>query len=488
MNTLTIAWISLPFLIGFIIYLLPRLDKYLALAATIISLAYSLLLFSQSAPITLNLLDNYGVKLVADQLSAYFILTNALVTMAVIFYNWESSKTAFFYAQAIILHGSINSVFVCEDFISVYVALEVISIAAFLVIAYPRSDRSLWVALRYLFISNVAMLFYLIGAVLVYKANNSFAFAGLKDAPPEALALIFMGLLVKGGIFVSGLWLPMTHSESETSVSALMSGVVVKAGIFPLLRCALILEDLDGLIRLFGVLTAIFGVPYMIFEKDSKRMLAFSTIVQLGFILAAPVVSGFYTLTHGLVKSSLFLLAGVLPSRNFKELQQQSIPNSLWIAIVIASFSISGFPLLSGFGAKALTMKNLLPWQEVAINLAAVGTAIATAKFIFLPHAKVTTGRKLTLSGWLGIILLLTALFVANAVYFDAYNLGNISKALGIIAIGWGLYLGIFKKLSLQLSTAWEQFDNLVGMMAVILMLLFLSILAQLAPSFLAFS
>jgi multicomponent Na+:H+ antiporter subunit D len=299
-------------LIGFIIYLLPRLDKYLALAATIISLAYSLLLFSQSSPITLNLLDNYGVRLVADQLSAYFILTNALVTMAVIFYNWESSKTAFFYAQAIILHGSINSVFVCEDFISVYVALEVISIAAFLVIAYPRSDRSLWVALRYLFISNVAMLFYLIGAVLVYKANNSFAFAGLKGAPPEALALIFMGLLVKGGIFVSGLWLPMTHSESETSVSALMSGVVVKAGIFPLLRCALILEDLDVLIRLFGVLTAIFGVSYAVFEKDSKRMLAFHTISQLGFILAAPVVSGFYTLTHGLVKSCLFLLAGVL--------------------------------------------------------------------------------------------------------------------------------------------------------------------------------
>jgi len=157
----------------------------------------------------------------------------------------------------------------------------------------------------------------------------------------------------------------MTHSESETSVSALMSGVVVKAGIFPLLRCALILEDLDGLIRLLGVLTAIFGVSYAVFEKDSKRMLAFHTISQLGFILAAPVVSGFYTLTHGLVKSCLFLLAGVLPSRNFKELQQQSISNSLWIALVVASFSISGFPLLSGFGAKALTMKNLVPWQEI---------------------------------------------------------------------------------------------------------------------------
>ncbi|MDB9417885.1 cation:proton antiporter [Microcystis aeruginosa] len=478
MNTLTIAWISLPFLIGFIIYLLPGLDKYLALAATIISLAYSLLLFSQSSPITLNLLDNYGVRLVADQLSAYFILTNALVTMAVILYNWESSKTAFFYAQAIILHGSINSVFVCEDFISVYVALEVISIAAFLVIAYPRSDRSLWVALRYLFISNVAMLFYLIGAVLVYKANNSFAFAGLKGAPPEALALIFMGLLVKGGIFVSGLWLPMTHSESETSVSALMSGVVVKAGIFPLLRCALILEDLDGLIRLFGVLTAIFGVSYAVFEKDSKRMLAFHTISQLGFILAAPVVSGFYTLTHGLVKSSLFLLAGVLPSRNFKELQQQSIPNSLWIALVVASFSISGFPLLSGFGAKALTMKNLVPWQEIMINLVAVGTAISFAKFIFLPHAGGESKQKLTIGFWTAIILLLTALFLSNAVYVEAYNLPNIIKALAVIGAGWWLYLGVFKKLSLKLSRAWEQFDNLVGMMSIMLVLLFWMVLA----------
>ncbi|TRU29627.1 MAG: cation:proton antiporter, partial [Microcystis aeruginosa Ma_SC_T_19800800_S464] len=418
----------------------------------IISLAYSLLLFSQSSPITLNLLDNYGVKLVADQLSAYFILTNALVTMAVIFYNWESSKTAFFYAQAIILHGSINSVFLCEDFISVYVALEVISIAAFLVIAYPRSDRSLWVALRYLFISNVAMLFYLIGAVLVYKANNSFAFAGLKGAPPEALALIFMGLLVKGGIFVSGLWLPMTHSESETSV--------------------------DPLIRLLGVLTAIFGVSYAVFEKDSKRMLAFHTISQLGFILAAPVVSGFYTLTHGLVKSCLFLLAGVLPSRNFKELQQQSIPNSLWIALVVASFSISGFPLLSGFGAKALTMKNLVPWQEIMINLVAVGTAISFAKFIFLPHAGGESKQKLTIGFWIAIILLLAALFLSNAVYVEAYNLPNLIKALAVIGAGWWLYLVVFKKLSLKLSRAWEQFDNIVGMMSIMLVLLFWMVLA----------
>jgi multicomponent Na+:H+ antiporter subunit D len=225
------------------------------------------------------------------------------------------------------LHGSVNATFICADFVSLYVALEVISIASFLLITYTRSDRSIWVGLRYLFISNVAMLFYLIGTILVYQAHHSFNYAGLRGSPPEAVALIFLGLLVKGGIFVSGLWLPITHSESESPISAMLSGGVVKAGVFPMVRCALMLEEIDPIVRFFGVCTALLGVGYAVLEKDIKRMLAFHTISQLGFILAAPIVGGFYALTHGLVKSALFLIAGVLPSRNFKELQHQPINN-----------------------------------------------------------------------------------------------------------------------------------------------------------------
>lgn len=295
---------------------------------------------------------------------------------AVALYCWRSDKTAFFYAQMIIVHGSLNAAFVCADFISLYVALEVSGIAAFLLIAYPRSDRSIWVGLRYLFVSNTSMLFYLVGAVLVYQTHHSFSFAGLKGSPPEALALIFLGLLIKAGIFVSGLWLPLTHSESETPVSALMSGIVVKASVLPLLRCALVSEEIDIIVRIFGVGTALMGVSYAVLEKDTKRMLAFHTISQLGFILAAPAVGGFYALTHGLVKSSLFLIASALPSRNFKELQNKPVNTTIWIALVIASLSISGLPLLSGFEAKVLTMKNLASWQFILMNIAAIGTAI----------------------------------------------------------------------------------------------------------------
>ncbi|MGI0484147.1 cation:proton antiporter [Pantanalinema rosaneae CENA516] len=469
-SNLTLIWIALPFLAGFLGYLLPSLARLLSLGVATVSVGYALLLFTQP-PLHLQLLDRFGVTLLLDPLSGFFILTNALVTMAVILYCWRSNKTAFFYMQTIILHGSVNAAFACTDFMSLYVALEVISIAAFLLIAYPRTDRSIWVGLRYLFVSNVAMLFYLVGTVLVYQANHSFAFVGIRQSPPEALALIFLGLLVKGGIFVSGLWLPLTHSESETPVSAMLSGVVVKAGVLPLVRCALLVGEFDPLIRIFGVGTAVLGVAYAVFEKDTKRMLAFHTVSQLGFILAAPEVGGFYALTHGLVKAALFLTAGVLPSRNLKELQHQPIHTPVWIALVIASFSISGFPLLSGFGAKVLTMKSLLPWQVIGMNIAALGTAISFAKLIFLPHEH--HGKaEVTPSFWAAIVLLIGGLFLANVAYYEAYTLANIVKPLATIALGWLVYWLLSRHTMIKLPRLLEQFDHLIGVMSLMLLLL----------------
>lgn len=480
MITLTLVWIAFPFLVGFGIYLLPRFDRALSLVGALVSAIYAVWLFIEPTPLTLRLLDHFGVSLVLDPLAGFFILTNALVTAAVILYCWRSNRTTFFYAQTLILHGSVNAAFACTDFISLYVALEVLSIATFLLIAYPRSDRSIWVGLRYLFISNVAMLFYLVGAALVYQTHHSFDFAGLRGAPPEAIALIGLGLLVKGGIFVSGLWLPLTHSESEAPVSALMSGVVVKAGVLPLVRCALVLEEIDPIVRIFGVGTAVLGVFYAVFEKDTKRMLAFHTVSQLGFILAAPEVGGFYALTHGLVKAALFLVVGVLPSRDFKVLQTQPIQTPLWIALVIASFSISGFPLLSGFGAKVLTMKNLLTWQVIGMNLAALGTAISFAKLIFLPHQRSDKAGESSLKPgfWAAMLLLLGGLFGANVVYYEAYTLGNVVKPLGTIALGWIAYFLIFRQLVVKLPRMLEQFEHLVGVMSLSLILLFWMALA----------
>lgn len=472
MTFFTLCWITFPFVVAFSIYLLPRLNRMLALAGALWSGVYALVIFLQPEPLSLRLVDHFGVSLELDSLAAFFIITNALVTIAVLLYSWTEQRPTFFYTQVLLLHGSVNAALACMDFISLYVALELLSIATFLLIVAPRCDRTLWIGLRYLFVSNIALLFYLVGALFVYQATYSFDFRGLAQAPPEATALIFTGLLVKGGIFVSGLWLPVTHAESESAVSALMSGVVVKAAILPMARCALLLEEIDPIVRLLGVATAVFGVGYAVFEKDLKRMLAFHTISQLGFILAAPEVGGFYALTHGLVKAALFLGAGVLPSRDLKQLASQPLPRGLWAALAIASFSISGFPLLSGYGAKILTMENLLPWQVIGMNIAALGTAISFAKLIFLtPDSSAEEPQKPGF--WWAMAVLLGGLVGANLVYYDAYTWKNVAKPLITIGLGWLTYGVVIKRVSLKPPRLLEQFEHLMGMMVLTLVALF---------------
>ncbi len=475
MTSLTILWLILPFFIGFSIYLLPRADRVLTLGVALASVGYAAVLLAQPAPLAFSWLDSFSVTVIADGLSGYFILTNALVTAAVVLYCWDTSKTAFFYTQAIILHGSVNAAFICADFISLYVALEVIGISAALLIAYSRNNRSLWVALRYLFVSNTAMLFYLVGAVLVYQSQGSFAFAGFENASAEAKALIVLGLVVKGGIFVSGLWLPLTHAEAESPVSAILSGVVVKAGVFPLVRLALTVEAFAPLAGWLGTIAALFGVAYALVQTDAKRVLACSTLSQLGWILAVPEAAGFYALAHGLAKATLFLGVGNLPTRNLTLLRQQPIHTSLWVPITLASLSISGFPLFAGFGAKMLALKQALTWQTMALNIAAVGTATIYARFIFLPHqaSDGRSGGAIKPGLWMAVPLLIGALLVANLIYPGAYTGFNIVKVLGVIIGGWLLHLLLLQRLTLVLPSGPENFENLIGTMSLILLALF---------------
>ncbi|NCO76025.1 MAG: cation:proton antiporter [Cyanobacteria bacterium] len=472
MINLTIVWIAIPLLLGFIISLTPKLGKYLALFGSLISVIYSLQILFNNINLSFQLLDNFGVTFRVDSLSGYFILTNAIVTTAVIIYCWQQEKTAFFYGQIILLHTSLNSAFITTDFITLYVALEVIGMIAFTLIVYPRTDRSLWIGLRYLFISSIVMLFYLGGSILVYKANNSFYFEGLKNSPPEAFVLIFLGLLVKGGIFISGLWLPLTHAESESPVSALLSGIVVKASILPLIRCAEISEDIDFIIRLLGVGTAILGVFYALLEKDIKRMFAFSTISQLGFILASPSVGGFYALTHGLAKCTLFLTAGYLPTRNLSELKKNGINTSIWIPLSLASISMIGFPFFSSFEAKVLTIDNLLSWQVIPMNIVAIGTTIYFFQLILLPH-KSEKDRKISFNLLLAVTLLIFMLLSTNIIYYEAYILINIIKALIIVLLGFLFYRFILRKIVINVPRILEEFDNIVGFLTLMCILLY---------------
>jgi multicomponent Na+:H+ antiporter subunit D len=124
MTTLSLVWIALPFFLGLVSYLLPKIARYMAMGGAMVSIGYGALLLIERSPWHLNLLDHFGVALLVDVLSGYFILTNGLVTAVVLLYSWSNQKDSVFYAQTLILHGSVNATFICADLMSLYVALE----------------------------------------------------------------------------------------------------------------------------------------------------------------------------------------------------------------------------------------------------------------------------------------------------------------------------------------------------------------------------
>ncbi|QEQ01356.1 cation:proton antiporter [Thermosynechococcus sp. CL-1] len=467
MTALAIAWILLPFVAGLTLYLLPPLARGLTLAIALVSLCVGLGITINQVNTAFVLLDSFGISLSIDPLSGYFIVTNALVILAALLHTWQEGYKAFFYVLLCLLHGCANTVFISADFLSLYVNIEVLGIVVFLLIAYPRSDRPLWIGLRYLMVSNVAMLFYLMGVALVYQTNHTFAFSALMQAPPEAVALILMALLAKGAIFISGLWLPQTNVVAAPIVAALLAGIVENAGVFSLARVSLLYSTIADIVRLFALASIFFGLIFALVADDVRRMLSFSTLGQLGWVIIAPPAAGLYALMHGLAKASLFLSVGELRHYRLSELRQEGLPRPAAIALIIAGYGIVGVPLLAGFPAKALTLSYLDPWQQGLLYGAGFLTATIYSKFLFLPRYPSKTPMGYSAA----TMVLLGGLFLANAGYMEAYSSGmSLLRAFLPPLVGCGLVaLGVSRWES-PWRGAWERLEHLLGVMLLLLL------------------
>lgn len=469
MTELAIAWILLPFVAGLTLYLLPPLARGLTLAIAVVSLCVGLGITINQVNTAFVLLDSFGISLSIDPLSGYFIVTNALVILAALFHTWQAGYKAFFYVLLCLLHGCANTVFISADFLSLYVNIEVLGIVVFLLIAYPRSDRPLWIGLRYLMVSNVAMLFYLMGVALVYQASHTFAFSALRQAPPEAVALILMALLAKGAIFISGLWLPQTNVVAAPVVAALLAGIVENAGVFSLARVSLLYSDIADIVGLFALASIFFGPLFALVADDVRRLLSFSTLGQLGWVIIAPPAAGLYALMHGLAKASLFLSVGELRHYRLSELRQEGLPRPVAIALTIAGYGIVGVPFLAGFPAKALTLSYLDPWQQGLLYGAGFLTATIYSKFLFLPRYPSKTLMPVGYSA--ATMVLLGGLVLANAGYMEAYSSGmSVLRAVLPPLVGCGLVaLGVSRWESAWRG-AWERLEHLLGVMLLLLL------------------
>ncbi len=481
---LLITWLLFPFGAAFVSSLLPSLGRGLnlvAAASTLVVGAWAWL----GGNLQLNLIGELGVQLQVDRLAAPFLLLNGLVVLAVLLDRWRRLPPGPFLLLLLVLLGGLNSAFLAIDLVSLYVALEVVGITAFLLILQKRDGRQLWIALRYLLISNSVMTLYLVGVALLYLQVGSFRIASLVDLPAGdqalavILALVLVGLLTKSGLFLAGLWLPRTHAEAPAEVSALLSGVVVAGGLCPLLRLNAQLPGLQPLLAWVGLGSAVLGLVYALLESDLKRLLAWSTLSQLGLVLLNPVVGGVYALAHGLAKAALFLVAGHVPSRRLAGWARQPLPPALALPLLLAGLSIAGAPLLVGYWSKQalftapITGFPGLPvaWAGWLLPLLSVGTAAVYARICWLPLGR---GGGVAAPG---AVLLAVLLLVAGVVPLlpsassAALSLAATGKALAVLAAGAGVealrQLALSRGLPGLRPLDLEQFGDLLGAMAV---------------------
>lgn len=364
-----------------------------------------------------------------DKLSAFFIFIISLIALLCSVYGigyvkhfykkYSIGSLGFFYnffiAGMLLVVSAANA-------LVFLIAWEIMSVASYFLVVYERNDhRNVRAGFLYFVMTHIGTASILLSFLLMYKFTGSFQFetiaANIASIPPFAANAIFVlalaGFGIKAGIIPLHIWLPDAHPAAPSHVSALMSGVMIKMGIYMMIKIFLdVFTDVPlwwGLtVLMIGAVSSLLGVLYALTEHDLKRLLAYHSIENIGIILLGlgsamvflsadmmplamlgVVAALFHTLNHATFKSLLFLSAGAVVSsthtRNIEEYGGliKRMPQTAFF-FLIGSMAISALPPFNGFFSEWLTFQALfggilsLPGAASWIFLLAVGALALT--------------------------------------------------------------------------------------------------------------
>lgn len=370
-----------------------------------------------------------GIGLRADGLSTLMLIITGLIGLAVALYARRyfvsepdgpaSHREHYFWPLFLFLWTALNALFLSADIFNLYVTLELLGFAAVTLVALAGKRAALTAALRYLFVSLSASLFYLLGVGLIYGQCGTVDIPSLAaTAQPGptvwvALALMTGGLIVKAALFPLHFWLPPAHANAPAPVSALLSALVVKGSFYILLRLwfeafpTLLTPAVAQLFGLLGAAAILWGSVSALFQTRLKLLIAYSTVAQLGYLflvfpLAASREGGFtawsgaliFLGAHACAKTAMFLTAGnILHAAGHDRIKELDgithlLPVSVF-AFGLSGMSLIGLPPSSGFAGKWLLLNAALTqgqWGWAVVIL--VGSLLAAAYVVrVLAHA-----------------------------------------------------------------------------------------------------
>jgi multicomponent Na+:H+ antiporter subunit D len=324
-----------------------------------------------------------------------------------------------FYFFFYMLLFSLNGVVGTRDFFNLFVLFEVLSLCSFVLIAYERHTRALLASYRYLLISTVSIVLFLLGLWILYQASGSLSVSGISALLAEAAhqprfglaaALITAGALTRSAALPFHSWLPEAHGSAPYPVSALLSGLVIKAPVVALLH---VLTDfpfpnLRLLLLAAGALGALFGGLAALVQRDVKLILAYSSISHMGIIIAlfgagdsfSTTALILYVTAHAVGKALLFLTVGAAAhhrgTRDLRRLRGSLLRLPLHgAAAIIGICTLTGIPFTAGYQAKLLAMQIFSsPALSLLFQAAGVVSAAALLRLftLLLPAARVSAG------------------------------------------------------------------------------------------------
>ena len=441
----------------------------------------------------------FGLRLQVDGLSIVIALVGFLLWLAVSIYSITYIKTDLvrYYSLLLILLGAIQGTVLAKDLISFYVFIEMTTVATYLLIIHKRSVDALQAGYKYILMTLIGAFLIFLSIILVYVDTGSYeVIVVTKSGGFIAAVLFLLGCFVKAGVVPLHTWLPDAHPAAPSPVSAFLSGMMIKIGaygiirfIFPILNFDLPAtnfgEILSSLIMSIGVASMLIGVLLALAQTDVKRLLAYHSISQMGYILLGiglgtklGLAGGLYHLVnHAMFKGLLFLCMGAVTySTGTRKLDDLG---GLWKRMpittstcIIAALAISGIPPFNGFASKTVLAEAVANYNFVLKFVMMVTAALTFASFLKLigytffgePQKQLITVKEVPLPMLLPMIVLailcvllgINAQFVLNRfivfamtglvqprsiLKIEFWTQGTVLEALFIITLGFVAYI-----------------------------------------------
>ncbi|MDJ0842026.1 MAG: Na+/H+ antiporter subunit D [Acidobacteriota bacterium] len=351
----------------------------------------------------------FGITLVADYLSAAMLAITGLIGLAVSVYALTDTAERYrhknFFALFHFLLMGVCGAFLAGDLFNLYVWFEVMLISSFVLLTLDRSREQLVGAVQYVTINLVSSVIFLAGLGLLYGNTGTLNMADLaqkltlsEDAMLILSSSVFFLIAfgIKAGLFPLFFWLPGSYHTPPIAVAALFSGLLTKVGVYALIRSFTLIftqdQGLTGLLlpAIAGA-TMVAGVLGAVAQSDIRKILSFHIISQIGYMimglaLMTPLAlagSIFYLIHHIVVKTNLFLIAGMIAraGRGFHLSKLGGLLNAkpyLALLFLIPAFSLAGIPPLSGFFSKFIIIRAGLETGDIALVVTALVVGVLT--------------------------------------------------------------------------------------------------------------